>query len=77
MGKKEDKGREHGQEWTRKEKIEQLAADIIHACDKIQSLAALPPEYERPPAWFMARRAAMAIEFQAEGILKALEVKDE
>ena len=73
MGKKEDKGREHGQEWTQKEKIEQLAADIIQGSLAIQGLRPSIPAASCVGVYQSAR----AIEFHAEGILKALEVRDE
>ena len=73
MGKKEDKGREHGQEWTRKEKIEQLAADIIHSSTIIQGLR---PSISAASC-VRVYQSAKSIGFHAEGILKALEVEDE
>lgn len=61
---------------TDKEKIEQLAADIIHVSTNIQSLldeAGLQGHRQGDRLAFRVRQSAKSIRFHAEGILKALE----
>ena len=55
---------------TTREQIEQLAADIIHASEAINSHILTP----RPSEEALARayNSAMAIQFHADGILTAL-----
>jgi len=63
------KGREEGQEWTQKERVEQLAVDIIHASTLIQGLLLQGHCGER------VYQSARAIGFHASGILKALGIQ--